>query len=100
MVYNIPITIERMDEDTELWTHFLDVHCSLNKQGANEYLQAGAIQSKNTLVFNVRYNPKIEEIYMNTQLFRIVYKGHNYNITDYDDFMFKHQSVKFLGESY
>lgn len=100
MVFNIPIIIEKKDEKTEKWTKFGGFHARVNKHSGNEHLNAGAVRSQNTLVFEVRYVKMLEEIRHKTQLYRIVYRGQPYNITDYDDYLEKHQTIKLLGVSY
>lgn len=99
MVYDKGIIIEKKDKSSGKWGKFAGLHARINKTGGNEYLNAGAVRSQSTLTFEVRYSPKIEEIRGNTQLFRVFYRGNNYNIVDYDDYMEKHQSIKLLGVS-
>ena len=77
------------------------VHASINKaKSDNEYLNAGAVQAKKSLTFEVRYFKDLEDISLNLQTYRIVYQDVPYNIVDYDDFMLKHKTVKLLGVSY
>ena len=96
-----PILIQRINETTEMWDDMYILHANVNKANSNnEYLNAGAIQDKVSRVFEVRYFKAIEDIEHNTQKYRIVYQGVPYNITDYDDFMFRHKTVKLLGVSY
>ena len=100
-LYDRPISIQRINEVTELWEDVFKVHASINKAKTdNEYLNAGAIQAKRNLTFEVRYFADLEDISFNLQSYRIVYQGIPYNIEDYDDFMLKHRSVKILGVSY
>lgn len=99
-VYNRPLTIQRINETTELWEDLYSVHASVNKASDdNEYLNAGAIQAKRRLVFEIRYFADLEAIAFNTQLYRVVFGGIPYNITSYDDYLLKHITVKLLGES-
>lgn len=99
-VFDRPITIQKINESTETWESVYTVHASINKSKSdNEHLNAGAIQAKRTLVFEVRYFKDIEDISLNIQRYRIVYQGVPYNIVDYDDFMLLHKSVKLLGVS-
>lgn len=100
MVYDKRIVIEKMDEKSEKWSKFAVIHARINKTGGNEYLNAGAVKSQNTLTFEVRYDRRLEKIRLNTQIFRIFYRGAWYNITDYDDYLEKHQTIKLLGVSY
>lgn len=99
--YDKPIVIQKIDEKTEKWKDAYRVHAYINKPKAdNEYLSAGAIQAKRSLTFEVRYFKQLENISLNTQLYRIVFNGVNYDIKDYDDYQLSHKSVKLLGVSY
>lgn len=99
--YDRPIIIQKSNESTETWEDVYKVHACINKAKTdNEYLDAGAIQAKRNLTFEVRYFPGIEDISYNTQLYRILYQGVTYDIKDYDDYMLKHKTVKLLGVSY
>ena len=100
-VYDRPITIQRINDTTEQWENVYAVHAYINKSKADdEYLNAGAIQAKRSLVFEVRYFAALENIANNIQLYRIVYNDIPYNIKDFDDFQLKHRTVKLLGVSY
>lgn len=99
-VYDKLISIQRINEDTELWEDVYNLHASVNKAKANnEYLNAGAIQEQRTLTFEVRYFRDLGDVANNTQLYRVLFNNVAYNITDYDDFMLKHKTVKLLGKS-
>lgn len=98
--YYRPITIQKINKDTELWEDVYSVHASVNKaQDDNEYLRAGAIRQKRRIVFEIRYFADLEAISYNTQYYRIIFEGVTFNITSYDDYMLQHRTVKFLGES-
>lgn len=100
-VYDRPISIQKINESTETWEDIFVLHANINKaRSDNEYLNAGAIQAKKNLTFEVRYFAGLEDISLNLQSYRIVYQGITYNIEDYDDFMLKHKTVKILGVSY
>lgn len=100
-VYDRPIIIQKINSDTEKWEDLYKLHARINKaSNDNEYLSAGAIQSKKSLTFEVRYFKGLEDISLNTQHYRVVYENHNYNIKDYDDYMLKHMTIKLLGVSY
>ncbi|MGX4598961.1 phage head closure protein [Faecalimicrobium sp. JNUCC 81] len=97
MVYNKPILIQKLDEDTEEWSDYLNLHASINKSKGSEYLSSGVLQSSQELVFQVRYCPPLKEISLNTQSYRINFDNCIYNIVDYDDYMLKRKSIKLLG---
>lgn len=99
--YDRPITIQKIDELTEKWVDVFKVHARINKTKAdNEYLNAGAIQAKRRLTFEVRYFADLEAISFDLQSYRIVYLGVPFDIKDYDDYMLSHKTVKLLGVSY
>lgn len=97
MVYNRPILIQKLNEDTEEWSDFLRLRSFINKSKGSEYLSSGAIQSSQELVFQVRYCKPLKDISLNTQLYRVIFEGVIYDIEDYDDYMLKHRTVKLLG---
>lgn len=97
-VFDKLISIQRINEATELWEDVYKLHAYINKASKNnEYQNAGAIQDKVAKTFEVRYFNELKDIEFNTQLYRIVYDGNTYNITDYDDFKEEHITVKLLG---
>lgn len=98
--YNIPILIQKKDEETEQWSDYLKLHARITRNKGQEYQKAGAIQSKSERIFEVRYQAHIKDIEFNTSLYRVVYAGINYNVTDYDDYLEKHINVKITGLSY
>ena len=77
MKYRTPITIEKMNIQTEEWEVYFDLlHANINKNAKdNEFLSSGAVQSKRELAFDVRYCPPLKEIARNTQIYRIVTMG-------------------------
>ena len=100
-VFDRPITIQKLNSKAKQWEDVFKVHASINKaKSDNEYLGAGAIQAKKNLTFELRYFEGLEDISLNLQLYRILYRKVPYNITDYDDFMLQHKTVKLLGVSY
>lgn len=100
MAYDKPITIQKIDNNTEVWSDFLSLHAEVNKTKQTAYLSAGASQSKRTLTFKLRYCPPLDDIANDTQLYRIYFHGKPYKIIDHDDFMLRHLDVKLVGESY
>lgn len=100
-VFDRPITIQKINETSKRWEDVYKVHAYINKAKTdNEYLGSGAIQAKRNLTFEVRYFAGLEDISLNLQRYRILYRKVPYNLTDYDDFMLRHNTVKLLGVSY
>lgn len=99
--FDIPIIIQKCDEESEEWSDAYKAHALINKSKTdNEYLNAGAVQGKKNLTFEIRYFKALEDIDLNKQLYRIVYNGVPFNIVDYDDFQLQHKTVKLSGVSY
>jgi SPP1 family predicted phage head-tail adaptor len=96
-----PLTIQRMDPDTEEWTDHLQLHAlQINKAPAGESFAAGAEQYHPRLTFRLRWCKALEDVAHNTQLHRIVYRGRTYDIQDYDDYMERHIEVNLVGVAY
>lgn len=100
MVYDKPIIIQKINENTEKWEDLYTLHARVNKSNGSEYLNAGAIQSKSTRVFEIRFFKALEDIDDKRGSYRIIYRDRTYNITDYDDYLEQHKTVKLLGVSY
>lgn len=99
--FNKLITIQKIDELTEEWEDVFNVHCRVNKSKSDsEYTNAGAIQAKRSLVFEIRYFKQLEAISYNTQAYRVLFQDIPFNIEDFDDYKLQHKTVKLLGVSY
>lgn len=100
MTYDKPIIIQKIDEDTEVWSDLWSLHARINKTTGSEFVEAGANRSQSTKTFEVRYFDGIADVDYNRGLYRILYRGHTFNIVDYDDFMESHIVVKLKAVSY
>lgn len=97
----IPVTIQRMYADTEEWTDVLKLHATqVNRAGGGESFSAGRERYSPALTFDFRWCKALEALRYDTQNHRIVYQGHTFNITDYDDYMEQHLTVRLTGEAY
>lgn len=100
MAYDKPITIQVQDPATEKWTDSLRLHAAVNKSSGGTAFAAGADQYRASLTFEVRYCRALEDIAYNPQPYRIVYRGRTFKVTDYDDYMEQHRTVRLRGEVY
>lgn len=102
MKYDKLISIQVQNQDTEQWTDWLSkpLHATVNKTGGGQALNAGADQYRASLTFEVRYFPALESLRDQPQLYRILYRGRTYKLTDYDDYMEQHRTVRLAGELY
>ena len=97
MMYDKPIVIQQVDEKTERWKDLYHCHARINKSNGSEFLGGGAVRSKSTRTFEVRYFKGLEAIDIDRGSYRIVYRGNIYDIQDYDDYHERHKTVKLLG---
>lgn len=100
MTFDRPITIQKIDQDTEVWSDLWPLHARVNKTTGSEFVEAGANISQSTKTFELRYFRALGDVDVNRGLYRILYRGHTYNIVDYDDYMESHQVVKIKAVSY
>ncbi len=100
MIYDKPIVVQVQDPDTEDWKDSLHLHARVNKTGGGAAYNAGADQYRASLTFEVRYVRALEDIAYGPQPFRILYRGRTFKVTDYDDYMEQHRSVRLVGELY
>ena len=98
--YDKPITVQVQDLDTELWEDKLHLHAQVNKTGGGTSYNAGADQYHISLTFRVRYCMDLEELRYSPQPFRVIYRGHTFKVTDYDDFQEQHKEVTLVAELY
>lgn len=99
MKFDRPITIQKINPETEEWADLYKLHARINKSKGQEKEVAGTNHSEATLLFEIRYFKDLKDIFLNTQLYRVVFEGHEYNIIDYDDYMLQHRTVKLIGEA-
>lgn len=102
MTYDKPIMIQVQDMDTEDWVDAFDqnLHARVNKTGGGTNQNAGADQYRASLTFELRWNKKLEAINYSPQPYRIIYRGRKFKVTDYDDYMEQHRTVRLVGEFY
>ena len=99
MIFNKRIIIQRRDHRTNAFEYWRQFHAHINKtQRGNEIGAGGARRSVMSLTFEVRYVRALREVFLRFQDFRIIYDGAVFVITDYDDFMEQHRTVRLEGE--
>lgn len=101
-MYNKPIKLQVQDPETEVWENMFprNLHAEVNKTGGGSKENAGAGQYRASLTFKLRYTKALEAIEYSPQSYRIMYRGHTFRVTDYDDFMEQHREIKLTGEFY
>lgn len=98
MTYDKPITIQKIDDDSEKWVDMWNLHARVNKTTGGEDTSSGATRSVSGLTFEVRYFKALSDISHNVEHYRLIYGDNVFNIVDYDDFMENHKTVKLDGE--
>lgn len=97
----IPVTIQHQDPDSEEWSDLLHLHATkVNRAGGGESFNAGREQYHPRMTFDFRWSRRLEALRWAPDSHRLVYRGHFFNITDYDDYMEQHLTVRLTGEAY
>lgn len=101
MTFDKRITIQ-VQNAAEEWADAFErpLLARINKTGGGQTFSAGADQYRVSLTFELRYRKALEDIAFGVQPFRVVYRGHTFKVTDYDDYMQQHRTVKLVGELY
>ena len=96
------VIIQKQNTDTEHWENIGDrpFHAQVNKSGGSQNFAAGADQFPARLNFNFRYCHMLEKIRYQPEIYRIIYRGHTFQIIDYDDYMEQHRTVRMVGKLY
>ena len=89
-------TVDEVGNHTNVWIDYHSCFASVNLVSGKEYAVAGQIQNGDTLQFVIRWCKKIREL--NTTQYRIVFQGDLYNIISVDEVLFRHESLKLIGE--
>jgi SPP1 family predicted phage head-tail adaptor len=100
MTYDKPVDLQKQNEDTEKWETVMHFHARVNKTGGNQTFAADADQFHARLNFDFRYCEALEEVRYQPQLYRLLYRGHQFQITDYDDYLEQHRTVRIVGLLY
>lgn len=102
MLYDKPIMVQVQDLNTEEWVDAFgkNLHARVNKTNGGTTMNAGADQYKASLTFELRYVKALEDINYSPQPYRILYRGRTFKVTDYDDYMEQHRTIRLVGEFY
>jgi len=101
-VYDKSVTIQKQDEETEIWADLLGkpLHARVNTATGKVGFAADADQFHAQMVFEFRYMSVLEQLRYTPQLFRLCYRGHTYHVVDYDDYLEQHRTVRITGALY
>lgn len=98
-VYREPVTIEKSgytedDIGNQIpgWAIHYKGYAYMNNLSGKEYWEAAQTQAENTVIFTMRYHPKLST--MNTTKYRLKHRGKEYNITSIDNVQYKNETIK------
>lgn len=100
MLFDKPVILQKQNEETELWEDAYRLHAGVNKSGGKQSYAADADQFHARLNFDFRYFAGLEDVRYQPQLYRLLYRGKQFQVVDYDDYMEKHRIVRMVGELY
>lgn len=96
-----PVMLQRLDTETETWADVRKLHAvKINRKAGAETFDAGAGQYHLSLVFRFAWSRVIEQLRYDPQHYQLVYQGHAFNITGYDDYMESHIYADITGVCY
>ncbi len=98
MAMNKLIKIQKLDPESEEWSDYYKCCAEINKSNGKEYFNAKTNITQYTYNFKVRYISKLEDIFFNTNQYRIVYKNNIFNIVNADDKLEKRLKITFVAE--
>ena len=97
--YREPVTIEKsgyteddIGNQIQTWIEYYKGYAYMNNLSGNEYWEAAQTQAENTVMFILRYHPKLN--IMNSKEYRLMHRGNEYNITSIDNVQYKNETVK------
>ncbi len=99
MRFDRPVTFQRMAAD-ESWQDAFTAHAWVNKARGSQDVEAGAMRSRQTLTFRIRWQEACRDIPAEMQRWRVVFEGRAYAVTDTDDYLQRHRTLEVEAQSY
>lgn len=96
--YNQLISIQKLNNDTEIWEEYHSTHAEINKASGKEYFNASTNITSSTYNFKTRYCELLEDIQYNTALYRIVYRNRIFDIKNTDNKNLKNHELIIVGD--
>lgn len=98
--YREPIMIEKANGFTTDdvgnrvtdWQEHFRGYAYMNNLSGTEYWEAAQTQAENTVMFILRYHPKLSVV--KARDFRLLYRGNIYDISSVDNVQYKNETVK------
>lgn len=95
MVFNQPVTLERLTDEGEHWEPFYDGRAYVNAIYGSEYWNARAVGEEGTVVFTLRFCRRLADIHASET--RVLYRGDVYDVRQVDNPQFGNRYVKLKG---
>ena len=94
------VIFQKMDIETEVWSLYYSCYAKINTAGGSKYFMANVEQSSGNTVFTVRYCDALKGIYLNAQIYRILFEDGTFDVKAVDDYMFSHTylNIKTVGK--
>lgn len=90
------IVIQRNGENG--WEDYLACHVlDANPKRSREFQEAGGEQATQTVTFVLRWRKALEAVEYDMPDFRIVWRGHEFDVRGYDDYKYRHMKVTLEG---
>ena len=90
------LSVDEVGNHINAWADYHSCFAVANLVSGKEYAVAGQVQNGDTLQFVIRWCGKLRDL--NTTQYRIVFQGDLYNIINVDEVLFRHESLKLIGE--
>ena len=94
---NFRVMIQKQDAETEEWADWKKFTAySANRTSSREYSISDTEFSSDMVTLIFRWSKSLSEIDGNTQLYRCMFRGGLYDITSYDDPLYKHDKIRLI----
>ena len=87
---------DEIGNETLVFYDLLYCSAKVNGTGGKEYYAAAQVNAENNFTFETRYCTLLKSLLPQTT--RIVYDGNEYDVNHIDDFMQRHENVKFIAQ--
>ena len=95
-----PLTILKLNPDSGEYEPYMHTHLLSENKARSETSTEGRGQSSSAvIVFRLRWSPMLAPIEFAMEEYRIVWRGHEFVIDEFDDFMHQHRTLKITGVS-
>lgn len=100
MTFGDIVKIDRITPDGE-WEECLTLRAlQVNGGKASDFDAAGTDTASKRVQFRVRWNRCLPPVELRPARYRIRWRGGEYRVADYDDYLYRHRTVDLTGESY